>query len=363
MNEPLEREASVVESGDGERDRGDAVRRRVWWLVALLLLLVLVSCIVLQFLMPASRAPRGKKTAGITPVFSIYGLTQPLGVAAGPEGEIVVSDTGVQRAYLFDRDGALLARLGDDKVGSKVFSPDGSAYVDDTVYLTDWNMRRVWAFDKQGRVSGYFPENPTSKAFGKKGFTPYDIVVFGDDLLVTSSDGIHRFDGRTKKYLGRFDRGKADGRALDFPNGIAVSKSGESVFVADTLNRRVVAYDAQGRPRWWLGRPDKAGRVVSLFGLPRGVVITKRGLLVSDTFSHRLVLLDEDGKLLGKYGKRGVVDGQLNFPEGLDVAPDGLVYIADRENNRVQVVSLGDPLKPDVEMRRKWREDYGDAQQ
>lgn len=357
----FEKHASSPMERDSETDERGRVRRRMWWIVALLLLLLLVGCVVLQLLWPSPRASKGKPTAGLVPVFSIYGLTQPLNVTTGPEGQLVISDTGVQRAYIYDDEGNIVARLGNDKAGSRVFSPDGAAYAGDTVYLTDWNMRRVWMFDSKGRVTGYFPKNPTAKEYGSKGFTPYDVTVLGSDLLVTSYDGVHRFDGATKQHEGRFDVGKADSRALDYPNGIVVSEDGTRVYVADTLNKRVVAFDSKGQPVWWLGRPDQGGRAVSIFGLPRGLAVSDGRLLVSDTFAQRLLVLDAQGKLLGTYGKRGVVDGELNFPEGIDVAPDGLLYLADRENNRVQVLRLGSPVAPDVDLQKKWRSDYASA--
>lgn len=39
-------------------------------------------------------------------------------------------------------------------------------------------------------------------------------------------------------------------------------------------------------------------------------------------------------------GERGTEDAQLNFPEGLAISSSNKLYIADRENNRVQVWQL-----------------------
>lgn len=339
------------------RDEGGR-RSRWWWIVVLLLLLALLACGIMQFLMPTARTTSGKSRSGLTPVFSVYGLTSPLGVGAGPDGEIAVANTGVQQALLFNPDGTFATRLGDEQPGSKVFSVDGVLFVGDTIYVCDWTMRRVWMFAFDGTVKGFFPEEPTAEEFGEYGLTPYDIAVFGDDFLVTSRDGIYRFDGASNEFAGRFDKGEPSGHALNFPNGIAVSGDGSTVYVCDTLNRRVVAYDASGNAVWRLGLPDSGGRLAGIFGLPRGVVVTERGVLVSDTLAHVLLLLDSDGTLLGTYGERGVADGQLNFPEGLDIAPDGLLYLADRENNRVQVLRLEDPVKADSTLEGKWRTSY-----
>lgn len=354
--EQMEAEPGLAQEASSAENR----RRRLWWIIAVLLLLLLVGCAVLQFLLPTARSGRkGETKVGITPVFGVYGLHQPLGVSSGPDGEIVVSDTGVQRAYVYDPTGVLSTRLGDDQPGSKIFSPNGSIWVGETIYLCDWTMRRVWMLDPDGKVRGFFPQDPTSDAYGESGFTPYDIARLGDDFLVTSADGIYRFSGADGTLVGRFEGSAGDGTdELKFPNGIAINPDGDAVYVCDTLNRRVVAFDSAGNRLWSLGRPDQGGRISGFFGLPRGVTVTDRGVLVSDTFGHRLVLLDRDGQLLGTYGTRGVLDAELNFPEALDVAPDGLIYIADRENNRIQVVELGDPVAADAATQKKWQDSF-----
>ena len=49
--------------------------------------------------------------------------------------------------------------------------------------------------------------------------------------------------------------------------------------------------------------------------------------------------LSAAGKLIGRYGQRGVAPGEFNFPNDVDAAGSRLV-VADKENNRVQVVEL-----------------------
>ena len=49
------------------------------------------------------------------------------------------------------------------------------------------------------------------------------------------------------------------------------------------------------------------------------------------------VLLSPDGKLLMSWGEPGPDPGQFNIPHNICCDPDGWVYVADRENRRVQV--------------------------
>ena len=350
----------LVPDGAPAADSEDrSARDRWWWVVALLLLLALFGCLIAQALFPTARDTTGKTPLkGLTPVFSIYGLTKPLGVAAGPDGEIAVADTGVAKVFLYDESGTMQARLGGELPDSKVFGVDGLMFHGDHVYVADWIMRRVWVFNRDGTVFDYFPKDPMAAEFGDEGFAPYDVEVFEGDILTTTKGAVFRFDGSTFALEGRFDQEEPLGIALSFTNGLAAAPDGSAVYVCDTLNRRLVAFAPDGSVLWTLGKPDVDAEIVSFFALPRGVVVTERGVLVSDTFRHELYLLDAEGSLLGRYGSRGVVDGQLNFPEGIDVAPDGLLYLADRENDRVQVLRLEEPLDADAALERKWRDSY-----
>jgi hypothetical protein len=351
----------VTAGGEGSDSSPTDSRRpgRAWWVLVLLLLLLLLSCVLVQLLFPGRRGPVvALPSSGLTPAFGVYGLNEPRGVSAGPDGRMVISDTGAQRAYVYDANGVLLTRLGGDLPADRVFSVAGSLYEVGAIYLCDWGLNRVWIFAEDGSVIGHFPEDPMNALFGPGGFFPYDIERFGESLLVATRTGVYEFDDTTFEVIGRFDRGDVDGRAPDHMTGLAVDPEGEYVWVVDSFNRRLIAYNSAGDPVWSLGRPDVAGEIVSFFALPRDVVYTKRGILVSDAFRHELYLFDRSGSLLGYYGVRGVADAELNFPEGMSVAPDGLLCVADRANDRVQVLRMGDSLEARSELNTKWKDGY-----
>jgi predicted membrane-bound mannosyltransferase/DNA-binding beta-propeller fold protein YncE len=86
------------------------------------------------------------------------------------------------------------------------------------------------------------------------------------------------------------------------------------------------------------------GSQLGQFLHPRDVALASDGTIyVADTDNHRIQYLSPEGEVLGSWGVYGDVndvpnasDILFNAPWGIDVAPDGDVYVADTWNNRVQ---------------------------
>jgi DNA-binding beta-propeller fold protein YncE len=115
---------------------------------------------------------------------------------------------------------------------------------------------------------------------------------------------------------------------LQEPADIAIR--GDAVDVADTWNGRVVAFTTAGR--------YKDTPATGLYG-PRGVAIAGDGTIwIADSGNNRLAIVSP-GQPLRYVGKSGAGPDGLASPVGVAVSPTH-AYVADIGNHRVQVLGL-----------------------
>ena len=88
-----------------------------------------------------------------------------------------------------------------------------------------------------------------------------------------------------------------------------------------------------------LGEKNVSGDDETHLGGPQDVAFLPDGrILVADGMvNSRVIILDAEGNYLTEFGERGTGRGQFNGVHGLAVGPDGRIFVADRDNQRVQV--------------------------
>jgi DNA-binding beta-propeller fold protein YncE len=93
---------------------------------------------------------------------------------------------------------------------------------------------------------------------------------------------------------------------------------------------------AGGRGR---GGPPGAGAQSDIFQGPSDVAWDAAGnIYVADGFGNaRIAKFDRNGKFIKSWGSRGTATGQFNRPHGIAIDAQGLVYVADDGNRRIQV--------------------------
>jgi DNA-binding beta-propeller fold protein YncE len=146
------------------------------------------------------------------------------------------------------------------------------------------------------------------------------------------------------------------------PHGICVGP-GDTVYCTDDHDHTVRAFTPDGGLLLTLGvrgRPSDTGatsndyrtirRAGPPFHYPTNLAVGPSGdLFVTDGYGNaRVHRFSADGRLLHSWGEAGSGPGQFHLPHGVAVDRDGTVYVADRENSRIQLFTA------DGTYRREW---------
>ena len=139
---------------------------------------------------------------------------------------------------------------------------------------------------------------------------------------------------------GRFLRSWGEG-AIRRAHAITIDAD-EAVWLADDLHHTIRKFTPEGRLLLTIGDPDRASEMQGgkPFNRPTHVAICPRTgyLFVSDGYGNsRVHKYAPDGRHVMSWGEPGTDPGQFNLPHNLTTDADGLVYVADRENHRVQI--------------------------
>ncbi len=122
------------------------------------------------------------------------------------------------------------------------------------------------------------------------------------------------------------------------PHGLTVDMN-NNIWVTDVGLHQVFKFSHDGKLLMKLGEAKVPGSDATHFNLPTDVAVTKDGsFYVSDGYGNsRVVKFSSTGKYLFEWGKKGGKEGEFNLPHSIDLDNEENVYVADRENNRVQV--------------------------
>lgn len=185
--------------------------------------------------------------------------------------------------------------------------PDGMRWAEVAAVATD-SKDRVFVFHRGPRpVMVFDRDGAFITSWGESCFVrPHGITIDGDDAVYCTDDADHT----VKKFT-------PDGRLL-----MTLGTSGRpSDTGATCIDFRTVCH---------AGPP---------FHFPTNIALAPSGeLYVADGYGNACVHhFSPDGKLLTSWGEPGGGPSQFRVPHGIAVDRDGNVFVADRENSRIQI--------------------------
>ena len=256
------------------------------------------------------------------------GFNGPWDVAYARNGTFVVSDWFNHRLQRFSADGRFLSRFGAygaQPSGTFIF-PRGLAMDAGTLVVTDSENNRLQLLDP----ATWSTVAPVVRPAGTPKFArPHQAAVAPDGtywVADTLNTRAIRLDG--------------DGTELDridlagMPRGIAVDASGR-VYVAhgDRIDRFTAAgtFDVQ-----IAGAGTAPGQVRQPYGLRIAELGGEELLFVADRNNHRVQVLDLTGTVVEILDPAGTAMGPFSFPQGVAVnEATGTIAVADHGNDRV----------------------------
>jgi hypothetical protein len=137
---------------------------------------------------------------------------------------------------------------------------------------------------------------------------------------------------------------------FDIPHAVRIGLDG-TVWTTDSASSMIQQFTPQGKKILEIsvgGQPSvQKGRATGTTDID---FIAGGRVFVSDGYGNaRILEYSADGRKIAEWGSRGEGQGQLNLPHAITADEDGrLLYVADRENGRVQI------FDPEGKYRGEW---------
>lgn len=259
------------------------------------------------------------------------GLNLPEGVACDDKGHVIVGDTGNDRLLTFTYEDKAT------KGGAEIKVPELSAPTrvqlasKGEILALDGKRRRLVRLSADGAFKG-------EVAF--EGVPP-PATVIPKSFRIDGADNLYVLDVFSARVLvldtgGRFQKALAFPADAGFVTDLAVDTTG-TMLLLDSTKRRVYAAGKDATSFAPLGK----ALTESLSTMPTFITTSRGTIFIAEGNGSAIVTLGQDGTFLARQLAKGGSDGMLNYPSQFCINDNDEVFVADRDNSRVQVFALG----------------------
>jgi len=197
------------------------------------------------------------------------------------------------------------------------------------LYVVDTFLRTVHVFDVKRSAYYSFPSDKANLV------SPIDIAienVSGNIYVSDSKEGVVKiFKDAGKNFAGEIGKG-----VLERPTGIAVNEKTSELLVVDTLNATVFRFNLAGHKL--KGKFGGSGKAEGELNFPTNIYVNSDGIIfVTDSLNFRIQEFTPDGKFLRGFGSIGNSPGHFSRPKGIAVDSDGNIYVVDGLFDNIQI--------------------------
>ena len=226
-----------------------------------------------------------------------------------------------QSIEVYDRSSAkLLHTIGKSQLGDVL---RGVTFYDNkSILVSDYSNENITMFTIRG-------QHVRSIDRGSTTFRPQGITISPDGHIYVCDCADHcvcafNVNG---KFLFSFGSCGSGDECFDDPRDLCFAGDG-FLYITDFNNSRICVH-------------DKDGNFIRKFTTtyrPTCIDATDCGhLIVSSSWSDKVMIYTTGGDLVHVFGERGSELGQFSYPFCVSLDIDGLIYIADHFNSRIQV--------------------------
>ena len=116
------------------------------------------------------------------------------------------------------------------------------------------------------------------------------------------------------------------------PSGVSIDTESGHIYVVDISNKRIQIFSETGDHLNQFGHQHLIR--------PWGILIHQDSIYVTDTNQHAIFLFKlPELTMVKRVGERGSGNEEFNYPRQLAISPNQHLYVADTNNNRIQILS------------------------
>lgn len=269
----------------------------------------------------------GKQNPNVGEKFS-----RPAGVAIDSKGRVLLVASQRGTVYIIDKEHKEVQRVRGDR-GIALQYPYGLGLdSQDNFYVTDPPKHAVYKFNSAGSMVQAWGKdqglnNPTGVAFDEPRRRMYVVDSHAHTVFIFNMDNGQK--------IGTFGKRGIKPGDLNYPVSIAVNPQDGMIAITNTVACTVELFDANYK---FIRRFGKQGVMYGNLARPKGLTWDNEGhIWVVDAAYNNFQIFDPKGNVYLFVGSFGNNPGQFNLPSGIFISRNNQVVVADQLNDRVQI--------------------------